>query len=463
SDSNTIVRLAAIQTASQKYNNEIILALIDNLNVTRFSIQAANALLIIGERAISMLDNAFYRTGQSQQTMIKILKIMGKIGGVKAKESLWNKIDYPDKGIGSQVLLSLGASDFKAGISQISRIKFAIESDIGDITWNLAAIDEVKDTEYGKVIKQALKEEITNDVDHMYMLLSMLYDSKSIQLVKENIESGTTEGNTYALELLDVFLSEQLKQRVIPVLEDSSEAEKARKLELFYPRVKLDDRLVLKFLINRDFTQTNRWTKALVIRQIGILKLKEFSLDLIAQIFNSDDLIVEEASLALFNINQDLFFENIERLPGEKQRQLKSLIVNPEKSHQVLKLDRILFLKAQQQFEGVSGLTLSYLVDITEIVYLTENDILILDDNVNNSFYLTYSGTVIYTNVNEGEREYKPGQFIGEMLTLPQALNSHSIKTNSECILLKFEKDQYYDLVSDNLQLADLTLKAILY
>ena len=461
SDSNTIVRLAAIQTASQKYNNEIILALIDNLNVTRFSIQAANALLIIGERAISMLDNAFYRTGQSQQTMIKILKIMGKIGGVKAKESLWNKIDYPDKGIGSQVLLSLGASDFKAGISQISRIKFAIESDIGDITWNLAAIDEVKDTEYGKVIKQALKEEITNDVDHMYMLLSMLYDSKSIQLVKENIESGTTEGNTYALELLDVFLSEQLKQRVIPVLEDSSEAEKARKLELFYPRVKLDDRLVLKFLINRDFTQTNRWTKALVIRQIGILKLKEFSLDLIAQIFNSDDLIVEEASLALFNINQDLFFENIERLPGEKQRQLKSLIVNPEKSHQVLKLDRILFLKAQQQFEGVSGLTLSYLVDITEIVYLTENDI--LDDNVNNSFYLTYSGTVIYTNVNEGEREYKPGQFIGEMLTLPQALNSHSIKTNSECILLKFEKDQYYDLVSDNLQLADLTLKAILY
>ena len=31
-------------------------------------------------------------------------------------------------------------------------------------------------------------------------------------LLKENIDSGTAEGITYAIELLDVFLSEQLKE-----------------------------------------------------------------------------------------------------------------------------------------------------------------------------------------------------------------------------------------------------------
>jgi len=105
------------------------------------------------------------------------------------------------------------------------------------------------------------------------MLLAMLYDTRSIQLVKENIESGTSEGTTYAVELLDVFLSEQLKMRVIPVLDDLSDSEKSNASKYFYPRVSLDAKLSLKFLVNRDFTQTNRWTKATVIYQIGIRKL----------------------------------------------------------------------------------------------------------------------------------------------------------------------------------------------
>ncbi len=72
------------------------------------------------------------------------------------------------------------------------------------------------------------------------MLLTMLYDTRSIQLVKENIDSGTTEGITYAIELLDVFLSEQLKQRVIPLLDDLSTTERINRLDNFYPRIKLD-------------------------------------------------------------------------------------------------------------------------------------------------------------------------------------------------------------------------------
>ncbi|MDZ7650079.1 MAG: hypothetical protein U5K54_24785 [Cytophagales bacterium] len=86
-------------------------------------------------------------------------------------------------------------------------------------------------------------------MEHIYMLLAMLYDTRSIQLVKENIESGTAEGVTYAVELMDVFLSEQLKQQVIPVMDDLSVSEKMKRLEIFYPRVQLDEKLVLKFLI----------------------------------------------------------------------------------------------------------------------------------------------------------------------------------------------------------------------
>jgi AAA family ATP:ADP antiporter len=91
-------------------------------------------------------------------------------------------------------------------VSQITRIKYAIETDIGDIRWNLSAIQEVGDDGFNNQIVNSLRGEIKNDIEHIYMLLAMLYDTRSIQLVKENIDSGTTEGITYAIELLDVFL-----------------------------------------------------------------------------------------------------------------------------------------------------------------------------------------------------------------------------------------------------------------
>lgn len=461
SDSNHQVRLAAIQTATNRYNNEVINALIDNLSSSVYSNQASNALIIIGSKALSNLDNAFYRSGQQTQTMLRILQIIGRIGGNRAKEMLWNKIDFPDKVIASQVLVSLGDCGFKAGITQITRIKYAIESDIGDIAWNIGAYEEIIDEKVGSEIKKALKEEVQYDIDHMYTLLAMLYDARSIQLVKENIESGTTEGTTYAIELLDVFLSEQLKQKIIPVLDDTSESEKTKKLEIFYPRVKLDNKLVLKFLINRDFTQTNRWTKALVLRQIGQLKISDFTLDLIAQLFNTDMLIVESAAESLYQIDSKLLLENSDRLGEDKQKHLKDAIINPEKSHKVLLLDKILFFQSIEQFKGIPGLTLSYLADITEEKYMESGEQLVLDSNANNYFYVVVNGKARYTRTGGGVIDYTSGHFIGEMLPIPHTIHAHCLISENGCLLFKIDKDKYYELVADNIKLAEIMLRVM--
>ena len=69
----------------------------------------------------------------------------GRIGGNKAREMLWNKIDFPDKVVVTNVLLALGKQVSKAGVSQITRVKYTIETDIADVSWNLNAIREVGD------------------------------------------------------------------------------------------------------------------------------------------------------------------------------------------------------------------------------------------------------------------------------------------------------------------------------
>lgn len=456
------VRNAAIKTAQKKYNNEVLYALIDNLSKPSFSVQASNALTFIGGKALSALDSAFYKSGQPTSAMIKIVRIIGRIGGKKAIEQLWNKIDYPDKLIVSQVLLALGNSGFKAKITQIPRIKYAIESDIEDIAWNIAAINEVSADFFGMEIKQALQEEIDYDIEHIYMLLSMLYDSKSIQLVKENIESKTNEGVTYAIELLDVFLSDDLKQRIIPVLDDLPYAEKSRKLDIFYPRERIDSTMVLKHLLNRDFSQTNRWTKACILYQIGLLKISEFTFDLIANLFNPDKMLREMAAWALYQIDPKVYRQHIPRLNEEVRRELDALIpIDGGSRWKSSKFEKVIFLKGIPVFDDIYGLVVSGVADIIQEVILAEGESISVDVHYNDNFFIVYQGAINLYENGDIKGVTKEGEFIGELLNSPRYINASLIIAVTETILFRINKDDFYELLSDNVNLAEKIVKYV--
>jgi hypothetical protein len=454
-DPDEKVRTTAIKSSVRKHNTEIINVLIENLDNPIYSNFAITALLQIGSKTLSALDSNFYRTGQSTHMMLRIVQTIGKIGGQKAREILWGKMDYPNKVIVSQVLLSLGECGFKANISQVTRIKFAIESDIADIRWNLSAIQEIGNEGFRSEIIRSLRWEIQKDIEHIYMLLAMLYDTRSIQLVKENIDSGTSEGITYAVELLDVFLSEQLKQKVIPVLDEISENEKINRLDVFYPRVRLDSKLVLKFIINRDFTQSNRWTKACVLYEIANQKLDDFKLDLIAHMFNPDRLICEVAAYGLYQINESEYRKHSMRLNPSVKRHLDEVILRDKLSL----FGKVLFFKRIQVFQEVPGITLSYLADFSHQVPMKEGESLTLDDRVNENFYIIHSGTVDFYEKGARIATFTKGQFLGEHVSLPQFLNTCFIIAKTDVELISINKDLFYEQLSDDVRLADSVLE----
>ena len=457
-DSEPKVRNTAIKTAVKRYNHEVVNALIENLGNPMYSNQALNALILIGQDCLPSLEIAFYRSGQNTQVMLKILQVIGRTGGPRAKELLWNKIDYPNKIVVSQVLLSLGECGFKAGPLQATRIRYAIEADVADIRWNLSAIQEIGDDGFNDQVKTSLRWEVQNDIEHIYMLLAMLYDTRSIQLVKENIDSGTADSITYAIELLDVFLSDQLKQRVIPVLDDLTDTERVNRLDDFYPRVKLDSKLVLKFIINRDFTQSNRWTKACVIFQIGMQRIEDFKLDLIAQMFNPDAFIKEVSAWALYQMNPAEYHKNVRRLGDYQRRELDDLIVHSKK---MTRFEKVLFFQKVPVFENIAGIVLSHLADISEEVRLRTDETLILDEKSNSFFYVLVSGTIDFYQGGELVMQFSQGQFIGEMLGLPHFVNTNILIARSDVVILKLNKDQFYELLADNVRLADKIIEFI--
>jgi AAA family ATP:ADP antiporter len=53
---------------------------------------------------------------------------------------------------------------------------------------------------------------------------------------------------------------------------------------------------------------------------------------------------------------------------------------------------------------------------------------------------------------------YEGGQFIGEMLSASGFANSNILRSTERSVLLKINKDQFYELLSDNVKLADKVL-----
>ena len=113
-DADPKVRNEAIVTARKVKRSETWPVMIDMLSSAVYSNAVTAALKEAGAPALQVLDTAFYKSGQSDQVMLKIVQIMGHIGGEEAWQLLWKKSDYPDKRIVKQIFYSLRFTNYTA-------------------------------------------------------------------------------------------------------------------------------------------------------------------------------------------------------------------------------------------------------------------------------------------------------------------------------------------------------------
>jgi CRP-like cAMP-binding protein len=191
------------------------------------------------------------------------------------------------------------------------------------------------------------------------------------------------------------------------------------------------------------------------------MKIADFSLDLIAQLFNPDRLIREVAGWALFQIDPESYRSNVIRLEEQTRKKLDEAILDRGNQSSLMVFEKILFYQHIPVFEGIPGITLSFLADISEELKLHEQQSLSIDEKFNNNFYIIYSGSVKYYVKSNYEMDFIKGQFIGEMLSAPGFANTNLIVAKEETVLLRINKDLFYELVSDNVRLADKVLEYI--
>lgn len=468
-DPDISVRKAALTTARKSKMPQTWPMLIDFLSSPTHNYAAAMALIECGTEVLPVLEQVFHKTSRNIILLQKIIHIYGQIGGEKAVDLLWNKIEYPDATVENEVLIALGNCQFQAMAEKTTIVHRLLETEIRKAAWNQAALLELEEVIYNNHLVKALEEEMSHNFDRIFMLLSLIYNPESIRLVKKNIESGTSEGKVYALELLDVFIDKNLKTILFPLLDDIPASEEVSIYQAHFPRQTLSSTEVLLHIINRDYNSINRWTKACAMYSIASTPEMAVTHDLIAHIFNPDILLRQTAAWVICKMEPATYIKLRIRLPEQIRNELDKVVLpqageSSAYTYEDTMLYQIAFLKQINAFNNLPGLLLSELTGfISRVSYHSGECVMQEGQTGSLPIYLVLSGVVEWYDESGILRQARQGDLLGEMLILDTDENLYTIIAKEDTEIYKIDKDRFYRVMATQPKLLQYFLEYITY
>lgn len=448
-DQDQKVRNEALLTARRVKRPETWPVLIELISSPAYSHHAIAALKEAGDAVLPVLEGAFHKSGQSDLVMLKIIQIMGHIGGQQGLELLWKKVDYPDKRIVKQILYSLRYINYKAKGREIIAVKELLDTEMSKTMWNIAALDELPDEPHFEYLRQAIVEETRENYDQITLLLSLLYDPQSVQLVRENILVATPDSIQYALELLDLFVDQDLKPKLIPLLDDTRTSEKLEKLQVYFPRESYNPVQVINYVLNRDFNYNNRWSKVCAVHASAFLPDFRVSRGLISQVFNQDKLLQETAAWVIFNKDRAVYQTITERIPPRDKRFLDSSIENNQLLDGLddgffLAIEMVLFIKQLPPFKDIPGNLLSDLTDKITPIDLNTRDKVVFSPAEDAPILIVAHGEVALKNGEEEIARLKKGSVFGDLFQEGATPVITSAQATERSIIFKITLHDFY-------------------
>lgn len=461
------VRYEALVTARRVRRQETWSVLIEMLGSSSYGHHAAAALKEAGESVLPALESSFHKSGQSDLVMLRIVQVIGSIGGNYALQLLWRKADYPDKRIVKQILYSFRYIKYHATRREAREVMGLLENEISKTIWNLAAIHELPTTENFRFLQEALAEEVAENYDQINILLSLLYDPKSVQLVRENLESGDPDNIAFAMELLDLFIDQELKPKLFPLLDDSPAEEKLKILQLYYPRESYTPIQVVNYILNRDFNLSNRWTKVCAIHATAFMDDFHISRGLVAQVFNADRLLQETAAWVIYNKDKKAYAAIAERLPQRDKKFLDSSIENNQLLDGLndgffLWIEMVMFIKQLPIFNNIHGSLISDLADkITPVDLAAGEKIKFNPDDHNSPIVIVAHGEVNLMLDNVIVRNLKTKALYGDLFQDGPAEKANILEATERSILFKIDLMDFYFVMANHHELVQGLIRNI--
>lgn len=124
-------------------------------------------------------------------------------------------------------------------------------------------------------------------------------------------------------------------------------------------------------------------------------------------------------------------------------------------------VEKVLFLKSIDLFSQIPGEDLARVAQIAEEIDFEPRDTVITEGEIGDSMYLIVDGRV---EVFKGQRlvvELGERECVGEMAILDSEPRSATVKTQTAVRALKIEREDFYDLMNEKMEIAQGIIKVL--
>lgn len=442
-DQSPIVSRTALISAGRIKRSELWDDIIEALGVSSLSTAATSAIRNIGTSILPDLEKFVSRTAIPKSLLKRVIRIYGNIGGENAAKYLVKRIAYPDRDIREEVFVALSKMGFQASAKDMQILKETIKEEIGIIIWIMAAISDIEAYPDTQKLEAALRNDLRLKKDVLFAVLSLLYDTRTIQLVRESINSANPTSRTYGLEIIDLMISSDIKDILIPLLEENTILNYLDKYKEIYPqqRFPIDQRL--ENIINKEYDKISIWVKTCAVELVPEYNNSGSHTLLAANVMCKDELLREASVLALSRFSPDSFTNLIKRLPEDQRGSYSSLhykIQIGELNDLFFLSGKIRVLKEIPELNETNENILKEIVLQCKEVYLQKDEFLNLSNDTESNTFFILAGTVM---CNDGSIIAR-NNIISVLF-----MQAEHFRAVEDCLLLQIDDNLLFELMAD--------------
>jgi ATP/ADP translocase/HEAT repeat protein len=302
-DQDATVVQHAVNAAGLIQDVRLINPLISKISQPGLQGPTSHALRHYGDRALYDLDLGISSPAVERQERLYMLDIVAEIGGAEAIEVLMRHLTTQDPAVKHQIYLGLAHLHYQAEPDDKYIFVNLLDQEVRLITLLLASMKDLYPDKRYELVHSALGSELDLRRDNMLLLISFLFPSIVMLDTRANIDSRISELRVFALEVLENLLTAEIKQVVLPILDEISIEERLQVLtERFpHPPMAADERF--NNLMEEHLDAAFYWTRAAMLYQVGQQKSQQHLARLHEAVDNPEIIIRETALWSLHQLN----------------------------------------------------------------------------------------------------------------------------------------------------------------
>ncbi|MCF8380521.1 MAG: hypothetical protein K9H49_13150 [Bacteroidales bacterium] len=448
-DNDPDVRISSIRLVGSRKFIYFAPALIELLDHKTYYPFAFNSLGAMVNEVLDKLDQAFYKTHASEKLMIRIIRLMSMAEAELAIPYLKTKLDQHLANIHIESFKALEKLNYIPDTQFSQRLMEHILMLTGVTAWNISVRQSLKESSFSDELIDAFEEEINNSYDQIFLTLSLLYDSKTIAQIKANFETGSGESIGYSLELLDLFVDENIKANLFTILEFSKESSKIHNLQSEFPVEILYGEKILHAIMNRDYNYLNTYTLILAIKETTKLEGYQADNNLIAHLFNANFVVAETACRQLYFLDRRLLLSVLPRLEKQKRIRLEESISVWGEGKISDYSDSFEILKSSSLSEIISNTNLFKISGLFQQIDLKKEIDAVIKTSKTKDFFLYFAAGNIKIKTKVKQNLIKAGEFNCIKIDDSEASNDISFSSDETNTLLVLKAEDLKELIFD--------------